>query len=79
VSSPPQERHCRWLATHEPHEYQRKGWEPYNLLGVDLGGFVWVPTGPMYACPGNPHVEHDQRCCREHGTHSSPHIGCVLR
>lgn len=23
--------------------------------------------------------EHDKRCCREHGTHSSPHVGCILR
>lgn len=25
------------------------------------------------------HIDHDERCCREHGTHSMPHKGCILR
>lgn len=23
--------------------------------------------------------DHTARCCREHGTHSVPHMGCILR
>lgn len=23
--------------------------------------------------------DHNERCCRRHGTHSTPHIGCILR
>lgn len=23
--------------------------------------------------------DHDHRCCKTHGTHSSPHVGCILR
>lgn len=35
-------------------------------------------TLELYACPGIPH-DHAERCCPEHGTHTSPHKGCVLR
>lgn len=35
--------------------------------------------GKTFMCPGNEHVPHDQRCCRQHQTHSMPHIGCILR
>lgn len=24
-------------------------------------------------------IDHDKSCCRQHGTHSMPHVGCILR
>lgn len=28
---------------------------------------------------GEQDCDHERTCCREHGTHSSPHVGCILR
>jgi len=39
----------------------------------------WSRKDAIRWCPGNPHVSHDERCCRQHGTHSMPHKGCILR
>jgi hypothetical protein len=57
------DRHCRRLAIHEPHDYQ-------------IPGAAWSST--VRRCPGNEH-NHEKYCCREHGTHVSPHVGCILR
>lgn len=43
--------------------------EPHRYVKRDVGWF---------SCPGIPH-DHDRFCCTEHGTHHSPHIGCILR
>lgn len=37
-----------------------------------------VLTGQVPA-DGPEHIDHAERCCREHGTHSNPHKGCILR
>lgn len=66
--------HCRHLATHEPHKWRRLKWVLDEHVGLQQ-----VPHGEPLSCPGNPHVPHDERCCREHKTHSRPHVGCILR
>lgn len=33
---------------------------------------------PHDDCPGVSH-DHEARCCTVHGTHTTPHKGCVLR
>lgn len=44
-----------------------------------------IPASPRRRVPGgrapSTHPTHDHwaRCCSEHGTHSMPHVGCVLR
>lgn len=40
----------------------------------------YTPRGhtEIHRCPGIAH-DHDARCCTEHGTHTTPHKGCVLR
>ena len=35
--------------------------------------------GPSAAETGSTDHDHADRCCREHGTHSTPHRGCILR
>lgn len=43
-----------------------------KTLAAGVAAFEAVPRG---GCG----IDHDARCCRVHGTHHSPHIGCILR
>lgn len=42
------------------------------IMVAGMEAFGAVPRG---GCG----IDHEARCCRMHGTHHSPHIGCILR
>lgn len=57
-------KHCRRTGIHEPHTWD---WFP------PMGGMA-----RRFNCPGVEH-DHEKHCCSEHGTHTMPHKGCILR
>ena len=57
------EQQCRTTHWHVAHDYLR-------VSGDDVTTWYW--------CPGVEH-DHEARCCAEHGTHTTPHKGCLLR
>lgn len=58
-----------------------------SFLGMQGGeGITEPPNGGDMQLAGDilarftvTECEHDVRCCRQHGTHVSPHRGCILR
>lgn len=57
------EHQCRATHVHDAHDYLRVSAQKES---------TW------YWCPGLAH-DHQVRCCAEHGTHTTPHKGCLLR
>lgn len=52
-------------------------------LGTSIirnGSWTITPlTAPAVAKALAADIDHENRCCRTHGTHVSPHRGCILR
>lgn len=48
----------------------RTGYDLYEIAGQILEA-----ASVLTVCD----VDHEQRCCRVHGTHVTPHRGCILR
>jgi len=64
---------CMLLATHKAHAWTYR-------QRADAGHHVasHVDLDAVHHCPGVAH-DHEIACCAEHGTHVTPHRGCLLR
>lgn len=48
-------------------------WDP------DIDAPAVCPCFVREHLPAPPAHDHERVCCTEHGTHSMPHVGCILR
>ena len=74
--------------TRQPHPMPRdtftwdaRPWTAHTVAhrNTNRGPAVLILAEPK-ATPVTPTPhDHDTRCCREHGTHVTPHRGCILR
>lgn len=71
VSEEPTEKVCPYCIG--PKRCREHGGDA-EVLGV-LTGQVPVRSMPV----ATSHHDHEDQCCREHGFHSTPHKGCILR
>ena len=74
------ECHCPDPLHHQPEYFHSTQPERHcrRLAVHNPHEYVKRGTIEIYQCPGIAH-DHEARCCTEHGTHTTPHKGCVLR
>ena len=70
---------CRIGTAHEAHTWTYQAYVD-DLLAHGYEAPKRIDVTQIYSCPGTAHVDHADRCCTIHGTHTEGvHKGCILR
>lgn len=92
MSETPTTCQCDWDPDHHRDLNIRRGKPDQGATCTNpvyrdaFGGDSGICVSCLFGCPPEEpdltpemQCDHERRCCREHSTHSMPHIGCILR